>query len=210
MRGVMTAIPGKITTFNAENQRAQVQFGIRPIVNGQPVKPLVVDNVPVQFGGDNNWYFYHQITPGETEGMCFFSQRNIQTWLEQGGPATPPDLRTFSAGDAVFVPGFRSNDTIIPSFTNDGCGMSNYAGDVSVALSDGDITAAVGDSSINITGSEITLTAGGQTITLNSSGVTVTDNLSVTGDMTNNSTNVGSDHVHTGVESGPNTTGGPQ
>lgn len=39
--------------------------------------------------------------------------------------------------------------------------------------------------------------------------VQVTGNVAVTGTMTNNGTNVGSTHVHSGVDTGPSNTGGP-
>jgi hypothetical protein len=38
----------------------------------------------------------------------------------------------------------------------------------------------------------------------------VVGNMAVTGSMTNNSINIGSTHTHGGVDSGPNSTGGPQ
>jgi phage baseplate assembly protein gpV len=44
---------------------------------------------------------------------------------------------------------------------------------------------------------------------MDSSGIAITGNLSVTGTMTNNGVNVGSTHVHGGVQSGGSPTGTP-
>lgn len=185
-RGLMVCLPGRITTFDSATQRAQVELGVRPVVNGEPMEALTADNVPVQFAGDSQWYHWHQITPGETEGIIVFSQRNMEAWKQQGGPAIPTDRRTFSGADAMFIPGIRSAPNAIPSLQTSGAGISNYAGDVSITLDDG----------------AITLVAGGQTLTLDSSG------------LKHNGTNVGDTHVHPqGNDSGGNTeqdTGGPQ
>jgi phage baseplate assembly protein gpV len=39
--------------------------------------------------------------------------------------------------------------------------------------------------------------------------IEVVGNMSVTGTMTNNGVNIGSTHVHSGVDAGPSNTGGP-
>jgi len=199
-RRMMFCLPGRITTFDAETQRAQIEFGIQPVINGTPRQALTADNVPVQFAGDNEWYHWHQITPGETEGIIVFSQRNMEQWKQAGGPAAPADRRTFSGGDAMFVPGVRSLGNAIPNLATSGAGISNYAGDThvtltdaslvaeksgsTVTLTDSDIVAQVGSSTITVTGSSITLQAGGQTFTLSSAGAN------------HNGTNIGDTHTH--------------
>lgn len=184
LRGLMVALPGRIMAFDAETQRAQVQCGIRRIVNGVPTTIPVITGVPVQFSGDNAWYFYHQITPGETEGLIHFSQRAADTWINSGGVTTPVDFRMFSAADAFFAPGYRSSPGAIPNFVNEGCGLSNYTGSVKLQLTDGGITATVGD----------------QVLTLDASG------------LKHNGVNIGDTHTHPilGGSSAPGPTGGPQ
>lgn len=193
LRGLMVCLPGRIMSFDAETQRAQVQCGIRRLRDGQPITISVIENVPVQFSGDNEWYFWHQITPGETEGLIHFTQRAADTWINSGGVTTPVDFRLFSAKDAFFAPGYRSQPGRIPGFVNDGCGLSNYAGNVRLALTDAGMTVTVGDSVLTITESGMNFDGGS---------------------FTHNDTNVGDTHTHPqGNDSDNNSqqdTGGPQ
>ena len=132
MRQMMFCLPGRIMTFDADTQLAQVECGVQRIVNGEPRTLPVINGVPVHFAGDGEWYFFHQITPGETEGLIHFSQRAIDTWIDQGGPAAPHENRILSADDAFFVPGFRSRPGKIPNLPTSGAGISNYSGSVRV------------------------------------------------------------------------------
>lgn len=167
LRTMMVCLPGKVLSFNPDDQTAQVECGIQRVISGRGVTIPVIENVPVQFSGDGQWYFWHQVKPG-TEGLIHFSQRAIDTWLDHGGPAKPHDTRMFSAEDAFFVPGLRSRQGVIPGFDNSGVGLSSYDGATRVHLTDG----------------AITLSAGGQTLTLDSSG------------LHHNNTNVGDTHTH--------------
>lgn len=76
--------------------------------------------------------------------------------------------------------------------------------------------ASVGEASIVITGSQIVLTAGGETLTIGSGKMTSSGPIRgnnglevVGGTFTHNGVNVGSDHKHTGILSGPANTGNP-
>lgn len=173
MRQAMFCLPGKIVSFDPETQLAQVECGIQRIVAGQGETISVIENVPVCFSGDGQWYFFHQIVPGETEGLIHFSQRAMDAWIEQGGPVAPHENRIMDESDAIFVPGVRSKPGAIPNFKNDGAGISNYAGDNFVHLKDS------GDAELKITGSADVGVGGSAT-------VDVTDNLTATvgGNMT--------------------------
>lgn len=129
VRQMMFCLPGRIVAFDPSTQLAQVECGIQRLVNGQGVTIPVIENVPVHFPGDGEWYFWHQITPGETEGLIHFSQRAIDTWIDQGGPVAPHENRMLATDDAFFVPGVRSRPNAIPGFKNDGAGVGNYAQD---------------------------------------------------------------------------------
>lgn len=168
LRGLMVCLPGRIMAFDEATQRAQVQCGIRRLVDGQPTTIPVIQNVTVCFPGNNGWYLWHEITPGSTEGLVHFSQRAVDTWINSGGVTTPVDFRMFSEQDAFFAPGFRSQPGAIPGFVNDGMGMSSYDGSTRVSLTSG----------------EVKLEAGGQTLTLNGGG------------LKHNGTDVGDTHTH--------------
>lgn len=184
LRGLMVCLPGRVMAFDPSTQLAQVQCGIRRIINGQPATIAVIENVPVQFSGDGEWYLWHQITPGETEGLLHFSQRAVDTWINSGGVTTPVDFRMFSAQDAFFAPGYRSRPGAITGFTNEGCGLSSYDGATRVHLTSGNVEITAG--SVNIASSS----------------------------LTHNGTNIGETHVHPQGNDSDNDsqqdTGGPQ
>lgn len=182
MRSMMFCLPGKVLSFNPDDQTAQVECGIQRVIGDQGITIPVIENVPVKFAGDGEWYFWHQVKPG-TEGLIHFSQRAIDTWLDQGGPAKPHDTRMCSAEDAFFVPGIRSRPGKIPNFKNEGVGMSDYDGSTFIHLTPGqiDITAAT----LNINAAT------------NIKGVTdINGDVSTTGALKNNGINVGSTHKH--------------
>lgn len=164
LRQAMFCLPGKITGFDPVTQLAQIECGIQRIVSGEPRTIAVIEGVPVQFAGDGQWYFWHQITPGETEGLIHFGQRAIDTWIDQGGPVAPHDRRILSADDAFFVPGVRSRPGAIPNFKNEGAGLGSYDQNTFIhakSSGDVDITAAA---NINATaGQGVNITSGANT-----------------------------------------------
>lgn len=219
IRQCMFTLPGRVTGFDPETQLAQIEWGINRLDGeGNSLPTPVVDEVPVVFAGDGEWYFFHQITPGETEGLIHFSQRAIDTWIGQGGPVDPHERRYLSEEDAFFVPGARSRPGAIPNFKNDGAGVSNYAQtSYTHHKSDGTIE--------TVTDGPVTVEAsGGVEVTADT---TINGNLDVDGNITATG-NIESDgnitaagdvvagtislqsHVHGGVASGQSTTSPPQ
>lgn len=134
LRNAMFTIPGRVTAFDPKTQLAQVEAGIKYAVNGEPTTLPPIEDVPVCFAGDGTWYLWHAITPGETEGLIHFSQRAIDTWIDQGGPVEPHERRILSANDAFFAPGYRSRPGAIPNFRNKGAGISDYSGSTYIHL----------------------------------------------------------------------------
>jgi len=184
MRQMMFCLPGRITAFDSETQLAQVECGIKRLIKDQEAETIpVIDNVPVRFSGDSAWFFYHQITPGETEGLIHFSQRAIDTWLDQGGPVAPHERRMLSEEDAFFSPGYRSKPGAIPSLPTEGAGLANYDDNVSIKADDNGIT----------------LTVGAQVLILSATG------------LTHNGVNIGATHTHPILSgsSAPGPTGTP-
>ena len=191
MRQMMFCLPGRIMAFDADTQLAQVEVGVQRIVNGEGVTIPVIENVPVHFAGDGEWYFWHQITPGETEGLIHFSQRAIDTWIDQGGPVAPHEKRMLSEKDAFFVPGVRARPNAIPGFKNDGAGVGNFAGDTFMHLkSDGsgevvtasDLNGTVGGNlDVDVSGNA---NVAASKVTLDTSETVITGDLTVQGDGT--------------------------
>lgn len=189
MRQCMFCLPGRITSFDPETQLAQVECGIQRLRNGQGTTIPVIESVPVCFPGDGEFYFWHQITTGETEGLIHFSQRAIDTWIDQGGPVAPHEARMLTEDDAFFVPGVRSRPGAIPDFKNDGAGISNYAQDtyahlkssgVVEVVSAGDTTVtAGGNATVDAPQGNITTTSKGDT-TINCENAAVNANAEAT------------------------------
>lgn len=195
LRGLMVCLPGKVVAFDPVTQMAQVECGIQKRINGVFRTIPIIDNVRVQFAGDDEWYCWHQIRPG-TEGLIHFSQRAVDTWNDQGGPVAPHELRMFSAEDAYFVPGIRSTPRIIPGFVNEGVGMSSYDGATRLHLTPG---------RISLKASVIEMDA--ESITQTASTVTVVADVATEGALKNNGVNVGSTHRHGSVQGGTGTSG---
>lgn len=211
VRQMMVCLPGKVLTFNPDDQTAQVECGIQRLVNGRGVTIPPIERVPVHFPGNGQWYVWHEITPG-TEGLIHFSQRAIDTWLEQGGPVAPHDTRMFAAADAFFVPGVRSRPGKIPGFKNEGVGLSDYAGETFIHLTPGAIAIKTGALTIEAdsieeismahtietgalseTSQAHTIESGALTI---NAPITASSSLAVAGALTNAGVNVGKNHKH--------------
>lgn len=127
MKGVCTSLPGHVRTFDPDTQLAQVQPGIlRVDINGAEFTIPPIIEVPVYFpGGD--YCVEYQIDDG-CEGDILFSQRCIDGWVQSGGVAANPIGRFHNMQDAMFLPGFRSQPNVLPSFQNNGVRMRNKAG----------------------------------------------------------------------------------
>lgn len=180
-RSMMVCLPGHVVSFDEDNQLAQVQCGIQRVREGSGVDIPIIENVPVQFSGNDAWYFWHEITEG-TEGLIMFSQRASDLWVERGGIIKPHDLRMFSESDAFFIPGCRSKPGSIPSFKNEGIGMSDYTGSEFIHMKPGSIDIETGTLNINA-------------------------DVNTTGELNNNGKNVGDTHTHGGSPTAPS---GPQ
>lgn len=182
MWDLMFCLPGKVTSYDPDLQRAVVEIGIQRHEGEGKFKTLPeIQHVPVQFSGSAEWIVFHELPEG-TEGLIHFSQRSVDYWLDQGGPVRPLDARMFDATDAFFAPGYRSRATSISGLPTSGIGMSNASGSVSLHLTD----------------EGINLNAGGQTLSLSSEGVK------------HNGKNIGSTHRHGGVAPGGSKTDEPE
>ncbi len=210
MKGVFTALPGHVVSFDPATQQAQVQIGISGQDNaGNAVSPTVIGDVPVYvYGAD--YVVETAIKPG-AEGLIVFAQRCIDGWVNSGGVAANPlPRRMFSVADAFFLPGFRSAPKCVTSHKNDGMRMRNKAGSQYVWLHEsGDIEATNGAGTIKIAASGVVTING---VTIDTSGNVKTPT-TVTGTTLIGTSNVtfggisGTGHVHS---CGDHDTGAPK
>ncbi len=131
-----TSVPGHVLSFDPDTQLAEVQIGLmlEPRV-GDPVPRRQIVRVPVQFWGGSGGTLECRIGEG-VEGVIFFSQECIDSWVDQGGVAAISEPRRFSLNDAYFTPGFRSVPGAIPAFANDGIRLRNASGSMHAWLKD--------------------------------------------------------------------------
>lgn len=198
LKSVYTAIPAHVLSFDAKEQLAQIELGVKRVdVDGKTVVPPMIIDVPVLFLGDQ-FTIETQIDVG-CEGLAIFSQRCIDAWLTTGGCAERTLNRMFDMSDAFFIAGFRPIPNAISGFSNNGIKIRNSSGEHVVWLKrDGEIL-------LKNNGGSVKLLANG---TVNINGLTIdpSGNLSTNGTITSKGI-VLSSHVHGEVQRGSSDTG---
>lgn len=123
-----TSIPGHVLKFDPDTQQAEVQIGLMledRQGNQEARRPIIC--VPVQFWGASGGTLECRVGAG-TEGVLFFSQECIDSWVDQGGVAVKSEPRRFSINDCYFIPGIRSKPGAITAFANDGIRLRSNDG----------------------------------------------------------------------------------
>lgn len=144
-----TSIPGHVLKFDPDTQMAEVQIGLMledRFGVKQERRPIIC--VPVQFWGASGGTLECRVSSG-TEGVLFFSQECIDSWVDQGGVAIKSEPRRFSINDAYFIPGIRSIPGAISSFANDGIRLRSNDGSAYFWIHD-DKTLEIDGVSLNV------------------------------------------------------------
>ncbi|WP_223535274.1 Gp138 family membrane-puncturing spike protein [Pseudomonas sp. GL-B-16] len=131
-----TSVPGHVLKFDPVTQQAEVQIGLMiedRQGNQEARRPIIC--VPVQFWGASGGTLECRVGNG-TEGVLFFSQECIDSWVDQGGVAVKSEPRRFSINDAYFVPGVRSTPGAITDFANDGIRLRSTDGSAYIWIHD--------------------------------------------------------------------------
>lgn len=216
MKGVCTGIPGHVVTFDPDLQRVQVMIGVQRVSKNGVASdyPPIID-VPVLFAGGTQFAITHQIDTGD-EGLILFSQRCVDGWKQTGGSAINPLGRFHSLQDAFFIPGFRPLPTRLPAFVNDGIRMQSRDGGRHVWIkASGEIVADNGQARVQIDGAAVNIENAGGHIRMAPDGTVSINGAVINPDGTIETPNVtfggisGKGHKHTGVQGGPDTSGGP-
>lgn len=190
LRGVDDMIPARVVSYNDATNRATV----KPLVmlgttDGQKISRATVANIPVFRFGGGGFFIRLPLKPGDF-GWLKASDRDISLVMQRGGLEDWPNtLRQHSFSDGMFFPD-TLKEWVIDGGNADAMVIQSLDGSVCISLHEGKVKIDAAD--IEITGN-----------------VQVTGNLAVTGTMLNNGVNVGSTHVHSGVDTGPSNTGGP-
>lgn len=184
LRGVDDMIPAKVVSYDDTTNRAV----IKPLVmlgttDGQKISRAQLSNIPVFRFGGGGFFIRFPIKPGDF-GWLKATDRDMSLIMQRGGLEDWPNtLRQHSFSDGMFFP-----DTL-KSWAIDGANADALV----IQSLDGSVCVSLHSGKVKIEATDIE----------------VVGNMSVTGTMTNNGVNIGSTHVHSGVDAGPSNTGGP-
>lgn len=106
LRGVHTALPGRILSYDAGAQRASVQPALgRKQPGGEEEKLPVLNDVPVLWPRSGGASMTFPVRSGDG-CLLVFCERSLDEWKGQGGEVTPSDPRQMDLSDAVALMGF--------------------------------------------------------------------------------------------------------
>lgn len=184
LRGVDDMIPAKVVSYDDATNRAT----IKPLVmlgttDGQKISRAQLSNIPVFRFGGGGFFIRFPVKSGDF-GWLKATDRDMSLIMQRGGLEDWPNtLRQHSFSDGMFFP-----DTL-KSWAIDGANADALV----IQSLDGSVCVSLHSGKVKIEATDIE----------------VVGNMSVTGTMTNNGVNIGSTHVHSGVDAGPSNTGGP-
>ena len=184
LRGVDDMIPAKVVSYDDATNRAV----IKPLVmlgttDGQKISRAQLSNIPVFRFGGGGFFIRFPVKAGDF-GWLKATDRDMSLIMQRGGLEDWPNtLRQHSFSDGMFFPDTLKS-WVIDGANADALVIQSLDGSVCVSLHSGKVKIEAAD-------------------------IEVVGNMSVTGTMTNNGVNIGSSHVHSGVQSGTSNTGGP-
>lgn len=184
LRGVDDMIPAKVVSYDDATNRAV----IKPLVmlgttDGQKISRAQLSNIPVFRFGGGGFFIRFPVKAGDF-GWLKATDRDMSLIMQRGGLEDWPNtLRQHSFSDGMFFPDTLKS-WVIDGANADALVIQSLDGSVCVSLHSGKVKIEAAD-------------------------IEMVGNMSVTGTMTNNGVNIGSTHVHSGVDAGPSNTGGP-
>lgn len=190
LRGVDDMIPAKVVSYDDATNRAV----IKPLVmlgttDGQKISRAQLSNIPVFRFGGGGFFIRFPVKPGDF-GWLKATDRDMSLIMQRGGLEDWPNtLRQHSFSDGMFFP-----DTLKSWVIDEG-----DANSLVIQSLDGEVCISIRDGKAKIKAPDIELRGA----------VRVIGDMEVTGALTNNGVNIGSTHVHSGVDAGPSNTGGP-
>jgi len=115
---VHVALPGRIKSYDASTQLADVEVCIKPTLrtdDGDEVIVLgVITNVPIKFPGGGGYFISFPLAEGDGVELTFHD-RSIDDWMEKGGVVEVSDQRMHHLSDASAYPGLRAKPNALTS-----------------------------------------------------------------------------------------------
>ncbi|ODN41078.1 Gp138 family membrane-puncturing spike protein [Piscirickettsia litoralis] len=103
---VHTSIPGRIASYDAKTQKANIQPVIKKkLRDGRSFSMPVITDIPVMFPSAGGGLLSFPAKQGDT-GLLFFCERSIDQWMTgDNDEAEPLGNHKHNYTDAVFIPG---------------------------------------------------------------------------------------------------------
>ncbi|CAJ48940.1 Gp138 family membrane-puncturing spike protein [Bordetella avium] len=198
-------LPATVVSYDDAINRAVV----RPLImvgttDGRKISRGAIPNIPVFRFGGGGFFVRFPIKPGDF-GWIKANDRDVSLMFQRGGQEDWPNTeRLHSFSDAMFFPD-TLKDWAIDGENSDALVIQSMTGAVCVSLHEGELRFKAPRAKVEIPDTEWI------------GNIAVTGNVSTSGgnvDMSggslrHNGKNIGSDHSHTGVQRGNDSTGGP-
>ena len=141
LKNIHTAMPGKVVSFDKTNQTISVQPVLKRLyADSDDSENLpIIEDVPVSFPGSGDFWLTFDIKK-DSYVLLIFSERSIAKWLVKGGIVDPEQNRTFDLSDAIAIAGINPFPDFIPNgFPTDGFSLTNRTGTTYFEIIDGKI-----------------------------------------------------------------------
>jgi hypothetical protein len=136
MINARVAGPAKITSFNADLQRVDVQLMIQQIINGKNVSHAILVDLPLVFPTAGDYCITFPIAVGD-EVLTIFADRCIDGWLKSGDISRQVTHRVHDISDGFALVGVNSEPNKIGSYSTDHLEIRNRTGDQVIRLHNG-------------------------------------------------------------------------
>lgn len=116
---VHTALPGRVKTYDADKQVADVIPMVRGVIFTEDDEAVleelpVIPNVPVSWPRGGGYSLQFPLAPGD-HGLLVFNEACIAQWRVSGEMSEPGDLRRHDLSYPVFFPGIAPDSGALPS-----------------------------------------------------------------------------------------------
>ncbi len=221
-----TALPGIVHDVDLQAQTISVQPAIQAIQTDQNgvetnVTMSLLLNVPVVWPRAGGFCLTFPIKAGD-EVLVVFASRCIDAWHQSGGVQAQAEQRKHDLSDAFAILAPTSSPNVVSGVSSDAVQLRNDSGTAHVEIDSAGNVNIVSSSEVNINAQSANITAPEVEITastkidLTSPEINLNGLATVNGDLEitppNNLTSNGityANHRHTGVQGGPDTSGGP-
>lgn len=201
LKSVDGMLPATVVSYNRETNRATVVPSIHMVTTGgQNLERAPYANIPVLALGGGEFVINFPLKAGDT-GWIEASDRDISLWLQsKGANRTAPNThRIHSFSDGRFIPDMLANYTLSEDAGTDGMVIQHKDGASAVVVFADRVL--IKSTTIDFEGTAA--------INMKAPEIKIEGPTTVTGGLGIDGIDFGT-HVHGGVQTGSNTTNGPQ